>query len=327
MLARVLGDGESPAWWGVPVGRIGGCEIRVHLVAVVFAGAALAYAVWNGPAVPFVGTGLAALVFVVLFHEAVRGHVLVRWSGLRPGAITLWPLGAVWEFGGEPDPGKRRRAEAMAALLGCVAMGGVAGFGALTVGWLLGDWTVLVFHPAGPAGVTLSPAFSSGSTLVTLGRVFVWNVYAAGVYVMVANLLPMLPLDGGVIVRSLLDRAAGSTVAPRVGLIVATVLVGGGLLTGLLAAACVGVCGGVVCWHAWQAERFVVDPAGVDRWREVLAADDETGSSPGPIPAEERERVERVLEKISRRGLGSLTRAERRDLRRATERLRDGEST
>lgn len=324
-LARVLGEGESPAWWGVPVARVFGCEVRVHLVAVVFVAAVLVYAVWNGPAVPFVGTGLVALAFVVLFHEAVRGHVLVRWRGLRPGAITLWPLGAVWEFRGEARPADQARGEALAAGLGCAALAGVVVAAGFAARWLLGEWSVLRFDPANPGAVMLSPAFSTGSTASTVGRLAVWNVYAAGVYLLAANALPMLPLDGGVLMRATADREPGSTVAPRVGLIVATVLVAGGLLTGLVLAAGLGLCGGVVCWHAWQAGRFAVDPAGVDRWREILGDGDETGGGAGPIPAGEREGVERILEKISRRGMRSLTRAERRELSRATERLRGDE--
>jgi hypothetical protein len=325
LLARVLGEGESPSWWGLPLARVWGCEVRVHLVAVVFVGAALAYGVWNGPSVPFVGTGLAAFALVVVIHEAVRGHVLVRWSGLRPGSVTLWPLGAVWEFGGDAGPGARARGEGLAAGMGCLALVGVVVAAGLAARWLMGDWSVLWFDITNPAAVMLSPAFSTGSTGATVGRLAVWNAYAAAVFVLAANLLPMLPLDAGVLVRAAADRGPGSTVAPRVGLIVATVLVAGGLLTGLVLAAAVGVCGGVVCWQAWQAQRFAIDPAGVDRWREVLGG--ETGEGAGPIPAEDRAAVERILEKISRRGMGSLTRAERRELQRATERLGGGAST
>lgn len=333
LLGRVLGEGEAPTWWGVPVGRVAGCEVRVHLVALVFGAAALAYSVWNGPAAPFVGTGLAALIAVVVGHEAVRGHALVRWAGLRPVAVTFWPLGAVWDFApDEADPRIRARGELVGAglgWLGAVCMGGLA---ALAVRWIGGHWgALLAFSPTQPLAVP--PEMSTNSTASTLGRLFVWNCYTAGLSVAGVNLLPMLPLDGGVVARSLWDREPGSTRAPRVGLVVATLLGAGGLLTGLPLAAALGLCGGVVCWHAWQACRFAVDPAGVDRWRRALAGSagpggsgggtGETGAGAGPIPAEDRERVERILSKISEHGMASLTRSERRELRRATERLRE----
>jgi hypothetical protein len=80
-----------------------------------------------------------------------------------------------------------------------------------------------------------------------------------------------------------------------------------------------------VCWSERQRGRFILDPAGVDRWRAVLDAgfDPRETPTPGPpIPPDEREQIERILAKISDRGMASLTRGERRLLQRATDKLR-----
>ena len=319
LLERIVGDGESPAWWGVPIGGIGGCGLRVHLVTPVFGLAVLAYGVWNGVGVPFLATGLAALLVAVLLHEAARGHALVRWSGLRPVDITFWPLGGVWRFEGDESTS---RAEARAAATGLAMLVGVALVAGAATAWATGDVGVLLFHPMRPGQVL--GGLESTSTPRTIGLVALWQTYAAAVYVLAANLLPMLPLDGGELLGAAMVRGEGRGAA-RVGLVTGAVLLLGGLLTGLPIIAALGCCGGVVCWFERESRRFVLDPAGVDRWRAALdagAGPPETGAGPPPIPPDEREQVERILAKISDRGMASLTRSERRRLQRATEQLR-----
>lgn len=321
LLGRVLGDGEPPAWWGVPIGRLAGCEIRIHLVLLVFVLGVLVYSIWNGLGLPFVATGLASLAAVVLLREAARGHALVRWARLRPIDITLWPMGGVWRFEEEAPPAK---AEAMGAALALAMTAGLAVAAAVLVVLTTGDAGLLVFNPIRPGLALAELEASSTPTLIAL--IAIWQLYAAALYVLAANLLPMLPLDGGLLLRFVTrNRHDSDSITSRVGLITAAVLLLGGLLTGLPLVAALGCCGGVVCWHARQAERFVLDPAGVDRWRQVLAADDgpdEKGEATPPIPPDERERIELILAKISEQGMASLTRTERRELQRATEKLR-----
>ena len=314
LLDRIVGQGEPPAWWGLPIASIAGCEIRVHLVTPVLIAAALVYAFWNGPGPVFVGAGLLALVMAVLMHEACRGHALVRWAGRRPTSVTFWPLGAVWSFGDD----EAERGEVTGAAVGLAALVGLAIVGALLVGFGVGDWGLLRFNPRNPTLVQASPVFASTSTLVTLSRLVAWHLYAMSLYCLAANVLPMLPLDGGVLLRAV-TREPGT--APRVGLISAVVLVAGGLLAYEPLFAAIGLCGGVVCWHEWQSHRFALDPAGVDRWRELLASE-ETAEGQPQIPPEQREQLEAILAKISASGMGSLSRSERRVLARATEKLR-----
>lgn len=320
LLSRIIGQGESPAWWGVPIARIGGCEVRIHLVTPVYVLAVIAHAVWNDLGVPFVLLGLAALALVVLMHEGARGHALVRWSKLHPIDVTFWPLGAVWRLHDE-DPA---RAEGRAAL---VALGSTAACALLFGG------AVFSFAPDGPRLLSefLRPSVAlgslqGGSTMHTLALIAAWQAYAVSVYVLLANCLPMLPLDASLALRGWQKRRGRSDAAPW-GIAVAVALVVSGMVTGITSIALLGMCGAVVCWFEWQSSRFAVDPAGVDRWRAALREPDpdrETETHTGPITPEDREQVERVLAKISAQGINSLTRAERRLLHEATERLRGG---
>jgi len=328
LLARVIGDGESPAWWGFPVASIGGCEVRIHLVTPVYVLAAVAHALWNDLGLPFVLLGLLALALAVSVHEAARGHALVRWSKLHPIDLTLWPLGAVWRFHDEESV----RGEARAAL---VALGAIAGCVLVSAG------VIIAFAPGGARLLAelFRPALAigslrGGSTLHTLALVAAWQMYAMSAYMLLANLVPMLPLDAALALqgRAVPGRRRSDPVAAW-GLPVGAALVVVGMVTALTPIALLGVCGAVVSWFAWQSSRFAVDPAGVDRWRAALGepaptgapgTNGETPQPAGPITPEEREQVERVLAKISAEGIDSLTRAERRMLHEATERLRGG---
>ena len=323
-LSRIFGEGESPVWWAVPVLKLGNCLVRVHVVSVVFVLAVLVYAVWNGLGPTYVATGLVALGVAVGMHEAARGHALVRWCGRRPADMTLWPLGAVWRFDDSvehPNDGPAR-SEGIGAAAGLGMLVAVAAAAGLALSLVTGSKSGLVFDPLRP-GLTIGEIRGS-STPATLGLVTLWQTYAAAVYVLALNLLPMLPLDEGVLVRAVFDRGGTRSLAPRVGLLTAVALLAGGLLTGLPIVASVGLCGGVYCWHVWQQERFAVDPAGVDRWRAMLETPtDERHIDGDPIHAQDREDVERILAKISASGIASLSRGERRVLREATDRLRD----
>lgn len=320
LIARVFGDGEPPAWWGLPVGRLGGCEIRVHLVTFVFVLSLLVYAVWTGPGLWFVGPGLVALALVVGLHEAARGHALVRWRRLRPVDLTIWPLGAVWRLHDE-NTARHERAAAGAGLAMLVVLAVLFGLG---VWAFAGGGAALTFNPARPSGV-FGPQFGGRSTARALVAVFVWQCYAVSLYALAANLIPMLPLDGAILLRGRgyggVDRVA------LLGLAVAVVLVVGGLVIGQALVALLGVCGGVVCWSEWQSSRFAIDPAGADRWRAALDEADHSAEAPTPehpMIDPEREHLERVLAKISEEGMHSLTRSEQKVLREATERLRRG---
>jgi hypothetical protein len=321
LLTRIIGEGESPAWWGFPVANIGGCEVRIHLVTPVYILAAVAHAIWNDLGLPFVLLGLAALALVVSLHEAVRAHALVRWSKLHPIDLTLWPAGAIWRFHDE----ETARAEGRAAL---VALAAVAGCAALFAGLVVG------FAPHGPQLLREFPwpslalgSLQGGSTLHTLALVAAWQAYAMSVYLLLANAVPMLPLDCALALRARGAPRRGPDPVAAWGLGVGALLVVVGMVTGYTPVALLGVCGAVVSWFAWQSSRFAVDPAGVDRWRAALREPEhasETAEGEHRITPDDREQVERVLAKISAEGINSLTRSERRLLHEATERLRGG---
>lgn len=323
--ASLLGQGESPLWWGIPLGSIRGVRIRVHLVLPTFVLARLAYALWMGEGIAYVTSALFGLLLAVAVHEAARATVIARSRRLRGAEACLWPAGAIWRTEGEADPRLEGRG-ASAALKGILALALAA---ALAFWWATGRPELLLFNPLNPS-LTVGEVVG-GSTPTTLLLMTLWQVYAVSLYLVAANLLPAMPLDGGLVLRASLSRdrspRAATETAARVGMAAAFLLFIGAMVLQATTAAALAACCATVCWLERQSALFAMDPATLDRWR--VPADEspsggETTGPTGPITPEERERMERVLEKISRSGVASLTRSERRTLAEATAKLRAG---
>jgi Zn-dependent protease/CBS domain-containing protein len=187
---------------GIKIGRLFGIEVAIHpswfLVLVFFAFALAsgffpsAYPDWSTAATWTVAVAATLLLFVsVLAHEF--GHSLVaRSQGIPVRNITLFFLGGVAQLTREPDsPGR----EAWMAFAGPLVSIGVAA-GALGAAYVL----------PGPEQLV--------ALLAYLG--------IANAVIVVFNLLPGFPLDGGRVLRALLwritqDRVRATTWAAAVG--------------------------------------------------------------------------------------------------------------
>ena len=135
-----------------------------------------------------------ALFLIVLLHEF--GHSLAcRQVGGRANQIVLWPLGGVAYVDPPLRPG---------ATLWSIAAGPLVNVALLPVLWIL---------------TSLSRSLTSTPDVHTLLR----SVYIIDLVLLVFNMLPIYPLDGGQIVRSLLwfviGRARSLMVAAGLGLI------------------------------------------------------------------------------------------------------------
>ena len=215
---------------GLSLGRVAGIEVRLHwtwLVAAVLIASALAGNVFPSevgglPQSTYIvmGATTSLLFFLsLLLHEL--GHALAaRREGIPTRGITLWALGGVAQSGAPfPTPGAEARialaGPAVSAVLGggLVAAGNVAGLPdslAAILEWL--GWTNLLL--------------------------------------LVFNLLPALPLDGGRVLRAALWRIRRSHLkATRGAARVSQVLSVAMMAVGTLAAFGAGALGGL--WLAF----------------------------------------------------------------------------
>jgi len=156
---------------------------------------------------------LFALFACVALHE--YGHAIAaRWYGIRTRDITLYPLGGIASLERMPS---RPGPEIVIALAGPavnVAIAAMIALFTVAIGASFGD------------GLSAAPGFEA----------FVSRLLFANIALVVFNLIPAFPMDGGRVLRALLsyvmDRVSATTVAVTVGSIVAVIMGLVGFYTG-----------------------------------------------------------------------------------------------
>lgn len=332
---------DNPINWSFRAGRVWGIDVRIHVTFLIGAVILL----WmelpkpGAAAVPFstvlgdvFGTYLI-LFAIVLLHEF--GHCWgARATGGEADQVLLWPLGGLATV----NPVHHPRAHLVTTLGGpmvnvviCALCSGViaswmGSFGAV-------PWNPL--HPTTPVDPLLFP---------TTGQSWLLRVYGTSYFLLLINLLPVFPFDGGRIVQALLWSRRGyrsaTEIATSTGMIGAVVIALFGLFTDqswLLMM--IAVFGYVTCYQTRLALRdqpnfeFGEDfgneaamsakprrPGWLQRRRARRAAQ---------IAEQERRRrdehqqlVEEILAKVSKAGLNALTPSERGVLEEETRRQR-----
>lgn len=321
LLARIFGEGENPLSWGFPIARLGPTRVRVHLLFVLFLLALLIFTLpGHQMGVVFVLPMLIALCFVVCAHEL--GHLIIcRRLGGHVDEIMLWPLGGL----SDPVPPHSPRALILSAMGGIFVNLLLAPLFAILVVAFTGDPGSLLFNPLSIAQRIGEIQLRDGSTPWWI--IAIWSFYAVNMIVLLANLLPMFPLDGGRILQGIVWKSSGYSrsvwIAVHAGLVSAVVLV----FVGAIAAdgrtlLVLGIFGGLVCIAERRKLQFLkyaemIPGFSSEITAEAEAQDERTKDDP--------EEIDRVLEKISSSGIGSLSRSERALLKRATENSRNSE--
>ena len=199
---------EPERRWSVPLVRIAGVTIRVHVTFLVLVWLVAVTAADAGETVVAAVGWLLALFACVVAHELAHA-VVAQSKGIAVHEIDLLPIGGVSRLERIPE---RWRDEAAIAAAGPIASAGVA---------------LVAFALAAAAGQPLLEASPwDGALLVRLG----WaNLLLAGF-----NLLPAFPLDGGRVFRALLERdrsrVEATRQAARISRLLASVLIGVGIL-------------------------------------------------------------------------------------------------
>lgn len=145
-----------------------------------------------------------AVIISILVHEF--GHVFaVKWLLRAPSTVVLWGLGGLCLHPGTPSPGKQIGISLMGPAFG-LGLGAVSLAAALLV-------------------PEVSPVLSSFLATMVWINIF-WTV---------ANLLPILPLDGGQALRAALRKTLGAGRAARIARWVSIVAAGLALAAALYA--------------------------------------------------------------------------------------------
>ncbi len=186
--------------WSWRIGRIAGIDVYVHFTFLLLvAWIAGAYYLKSGQIAQAVaGVAFILAVFgVVVLHEL--GHALTaRRFGIATRDITLLPIGGVARLERMPD---EPRQELLVALAGP----------AVNVALAAGIYVILV----------LGAELRAVGEAVRIGGDFLSQMFYVNVALVVFNLLPAFPMDGGRVLRALLamrmDYVRATQVAAAIG--------------------------------------------------------------------------------------------------------------
>ncbi len=194
--------------WSTPIGSVGGTVIRIHVTFwLLLLWIAITYYVQGGMPAAIQGVVFVVLVFVcIVLHEL--GHVMAaRRYGVQTPDITLLPIGGVARLSRIPErPGQ----ELVIALAGPAVNVVIAAF----LYFVLGALPTL-----------------AGTDIESPGTDILQRLASVNLFLVLFNLIPAFPMDGGRVLRALLAYRMNYTQATQVA---ATIGQGLAFLFGLL---------------------------------------------------------------------------------------------
>ena len=270
--------------------------------------------------------GSAVLFGIVLLHEF--GHcVAARAVGGEADQILLWPLGGL----ASTNPPQRPLATFITVAGGPLV--NVLICAAVVVAYFLLGYSphTLPWHP-----------FHPGLAATSGAPYYLKLVFLVSYALLLFNLLPIYPLDGGQMLQSILWPMAGYVrsmhIACMTGMIGAVLMGTYGLFVWNWMYLFLAVAGFTYCYQRWQMlKEFGPEGMleGMDYSAIATSADPERHRRKlskrairrirrrAAAEQAEQERIDQILAKVSAHGMGSLTWWERRTLRKETARQRE----
>lgn len=334
---RDTGAGNPLMWLltgSVPLFTAFGIRVRAHASMIILAALVLLFGLGEGGVASLRVQFVTMFFLVVLLHEF--GHCFAaRWTGGSADEILMTPLGGLAMAHARRRPWPTFVTVAGGPLVNvliCLACG--AGL-YLTLGiWPLGPWQFGQAFERVPEGfLQYAP--------------YLFMIYSVSYFLLLFNLLPIFPLDGGQLLQSILWPKLGYY---RSMLIAVNIGLGGSVLMGMfgLATIATGSFGfllviiAVNCFiNCLQMRRMLIAegpwgfsdedaydyggsvitrPARTDRQAHKAAKRREKLQREA---AAEQERIDQILAKVSASGMQSLTWTEKRALKKATQRQRE----
>lgn len=332
------GRSSNPLMWlltgSVPLFSAFGIRVRAHASLILYAVIVLLIGIGEGFAWQDRVENVTLLFGIVLLHEF--GHCFTaRWVGGDANDILLWPLGGL-AYANPP----RRPLPTFLTVLGgpavnfliCVICAAII-YG--TYGTLPWHWNPLMFHP-------IHRFFQWDDAM----RYVIW-IYQISYMLLIFNLMPIYPLDGGQMLQCILWPKFGYYKSMMFSCITGMVcsVVGGmiALATWNIGLAILAACGFLMCFQMRQqllangpeeyaddgidySAAYEIEPTKSRRrhrtqsWSAKRAA--KRAAKLMADERDERQRIDAILAKVSAHGMNSLTRSEKKTLKLATEHQR-----
>ncbi len=199
---------DNPLNWSFAIGRLFGIRIRIHILFLICAVILLWMELlptqeWADPRTSFtilldaVGT-YGLLFFIVLVHEF--GHCFgSRFTGGTADEILLWPLGGL-AFVQPPHQPAAHMITAFAGPLVNVAFCAISSVTLVAWTGLLGSVPWNPIHPWSPV---------NGAWIPTVPQEWLIRFFGLSYFLLLVNLLPIYPFDGGRILHAWLWTTKG----------------------------------------------------------------------------------------------------------------------
>jgi stage IV sporulation protein FB len=206
--------------WSYTIARIAGTEVKVHLTFLLLLGW-IAYYVWSaaGPAAALGYTLFFVAFFLcIVLHEF--GHItMARRFGVRTPDVILLPIGGVARLERIPEAPRQELLVALAGPAVTVAIIVVL----LAIALATGESASAILETARATGRAVANRGDLPGDVTFLVRLIIVNAA-----VLVFNLIPAFPLDGGRVLRALLAQrlglGRGTRIAGAIGQLFALVL-------------------------------------------------------------------------------------------------------
>lgn len=337
------GDVRSPLWLllngSVPLFTAFGIRVRAHsslivciALTILLGGLGKTTVFGESYTLQLRIESMTALFIIILLHE--YGHCFAsRWVGGDPEQIMMTPLGGLAFANAPHRPGGSLITTAggpAVNLLICIVAGLLIFAASGYAPWHPGQFW-LHYYDHNPSAVSVQ----------FFGWVF-W-VYLTSLILLIFNLLPIFPLDGGQMLGEVLWFKLGYVRAMNIACYFG--IVGGAILavSGFFFGGLLLILIGLSCVFSSIAFRRYLREIGPEFDYGLEPADYSASLRPDEPPKRkrrkntramrrlkreaeielaERQLIDVILAKVSAKGMNSLTRHERRALRRATERQR-----
>lgn len=340
---------DNPINWSFKVGRLFEIDLRVHITFVIFAIVMIAMEIPESetgikqPLMTVLSYALGTYVilfFIVLLHEF--GHCFgARSVGGEANEILLWPLGGL-AYANPPHTPRAHMITTIAGPMVNVIICALCSF--IIVLWTgrLGAVPWNPIHPTLPVDTTFIPSEA---------QMWLLRVYGISYLLLLFNMLPIFPFDGGRVLQAYLWPKKGyrdsMMIATGTGMVGAVVVgIFGIFLQESWLLLMIAVFGYMTCW---QTRRMVRESGGMEenefgydfsrgydafetgesaerkpgfyaRWKLKRAAEKDRRVQ--QLKEKLQQEVERILRKVSQSGMSSLNTQERRILEEETARQR-----
>lgn len=325
-----MGPLLSVLFGSVPIGTWFGIRVRLHASLIIFIGLTLLLGPGASENFNLVDalTSMVILFFTVLLHEF--GHCFAaRYMGGEADDIVLSPIGGL----AYANPPQRPWPTFVTVACGPLVNVGIC-FITGSVLWLL-TGGIVPMNPFRPL-----PPFEFYATNVAY---YLWWIYYINFVILLFNLLPIYPLDGGQILHSMLWPRFGyykaTNFACITGMVGAVIIGLYGLAMGAFLLMAIAISGFITCYQRRMMVKEMGQEAlydGIDYSASLRATPDEDQPRRKRLSAramrrirrkaqkeqQELARIDAILDKVARQGMHSLNWWERRALRKATERQR-----